>query len=168
MASSDTNSVTLVGRLTRDAELRYSQSGSAVASLSIAVNRSRKQGDQWISEANFFDVSLFGKSAEALKQYLTKGKQIAIQGELKQDRWEKDGQKFSKVQIIANNIQLLGGRSDGGDSSSAFQGQSSSGYQSRPSFAPRNNASSQDSYNGSDEGQSFGGDNQGFPEDIPF
>ena len=59
MANSDINSVVIVGRLTRDAELRYLNSGTAVASISIAVNRSKKDGDQWISEANFFDVSYF-------------------------------------------------------------------------------------------------------------
>ena len=64
MANSDINSVVIVGRLTRDAELRYLNSGTAVASISIAVNRSKKDGDQWISEANFFDVSYFGKGAE--------------------------------------------------------------------------------------------------------
>ncbi|MCH5291878.1 MAG: single-stranded DNA-binding protein [Treponema sp.] len=161
MASSDLNSVALVGRLTRDADLRYLQSGTAVASISIAVNRSRKDGDQWVSEVNYFDVSYFGKSAEALKQYLTKGKQIAVQGSLKQDRWEKDGQKFSKVQIVANNIELLGGRENGG-------GNASGGYQPRSSFTPRAPGGQQPYEPMPDEGQSFGADNSDFPDDIPF
>ncbi|HBD69152.1 MAG TPA: single-stranded DNA-binding protein [Treponema sp.] len=160
MASSDLNSVTIVGRLTRDVDMRYSQSGSAIASLSIAVNRSRKEGDQWISEANFFDVSFFGKSAEALRPYLTKGKQIAVQGALKQDRWEKDGQKFSKVQIVASNIQLLGGRSDNGG---AAQGYNSGAGQEHQAFAPRQNYDSVPA-----DADSFGGDGGEFPEDIPF
>ena len=106
MANSDINSVVIVGRLTRDAELRYLNSGTAVASISIAVNRSKKDGDQWISEANFFDVSYFGKGAEGIKPYLTKGTQIAVQGSLRQDRWEKDGQKFSRVNILADSVEL--------------------------------------------------------------
>ena len=107
--STDLNSVVLVGRLTRDAELTYLQSGSAVAKFSIAVNRAVKNGEQWVDEASYFDISLYGKQAESLKQFLLKGKQIGVQGSLKQDRWEKDGQKFSKVSVIANSVELLGG-----------------------------------------------------------
>jgi single-strand DNA-binding protein len=110
----DLNRVVLIGRLTRDAELR--QNGTAVSNFSIAVNRKRKQGDEWVDEANFFDICLFGKQAESLQKYLAKGKQIAIEGELKQDRWEKDGQNRSKVVVIANSIQLLGGGSSNGES----------------------------------------------------
>jgi single-strand DNA-binding protein len=105
----DINQVTLIGRLTRDAELKYASNGFAIASFAIAVNRRRKNGDQWVEEASFFDINLFGKSAEALKQYLVKGKQVAIGGELRQDRWEQDGQSRSKVVVIANNVQLIGG-----------------------------------------------------------
>ena len=162
MANSDINSVVIVGRLTRDAELRYLNSGTAVASISIAVNRSKKDGDQWISEANFFDVSYFGKGAEGIKPYLTKGTQIAVQGSLRQDRWEKDGQKFSRVNILADSIELLGSRS----SSSQNNGNSDSfgGYQQRASYSQ--NQSSGGGYEPSSE--AFGGDNSGFPEDIPF
>ena len=162
MANSDINSVVIVGRLTRDAKLRYLNSGTAVASISIAVNRSKKDGDQWISEANFFDVSYFGKGAEGIKPYLTKGTQIAVQGSLRQDRWEKDGQKFSRVNILADSIELLGSRS----SSSQNNGNSDSfgGYQQRASYSQ--NQSSGGGYEPSSE--AFGGDNAGFPEDIPF
>lgn len=105
----DTNSLTIVGRLTRDAEMKHSQSGVAVLSFGIAVNRSVKDpmSGEYKDEASFFDVSAFGKSAESVAQYMTKGKQIAIVGELVQDRWEKDGQKQSRVKINANSIQLL-------------------------------------------------------------
>lgn len=162
MANSDINSVVIVGRLTRDAELRYLNSGTAVASISIAVNSSKKDGDQWISEANFFDVSYFGKGAEGIKPYLTKGTQIAVQGSLRQGRWEKDGQKFSRVNILADSIELLGSRS----SSSQNNGNSDSfgGYQQRASYSQ--NQSSGGGYEPSSE--AFGGDNAGFPEDIPF
>jgi single-strand DNA-binding protein len=105
----DINKVMLVGRLTREAELKYTSNGFAVASFAIAVNRRRKNGDQWVEEASFFDINLFGKSAEGLKQYLVKGKQVAIEGELRQERWEQEGQSRSKVVVIANNVQLLGG-----------------------------------------------------------
>ena len=167
--SSDLNSVILIGRLTRDAELSYLPSGSAVAKMSIAVNRSRREGEQWVNEVNYFDVSLFGKQAESLKQYLLKGKQIAVQGSLRQDRWEKDGQKFSKVNIVANSVELLGGRSEGGSfgGGSAPAGQSSGGYQMRPNYG-QSTGPAQGSYDGPDAGDSFGGDGIDFPEDIPF
>lgn len=104
----DINSVTIVGRLTRDAELKYTNSGSAVTNMGLAVNRSKKEGDQWVEEANFFDVSLWGRRGESLNQYLQKGTRIAVTGELRQERWEQDGQKRSRVVINATNIQLLG------------------------------------------------------------
>lgn len=106
----DLNRVILVGRLTRDAELQYTNSGFAIGKMSIAVNRRKKQGDQWMDEGNFFDVTLFGKRAESLAQYLLKGNQIAVEGQLNQDRWEQDGMKRSRVNIDATNIQLLGSK----------------------------------------------------------
>lgn len=106
----DINNTTIIGRLTRDTEIAYTPSGMAIATLSIAINRKVKKGDEWQDEANYFDVKLFGKQAEGLKQYLTKGKQIGVTGYLHQERWEKDGQKMSKVVINANDIQLLGGK----------------------------------------------------------
>lgn len=106
----DLNVWTGVGRLTRDAELRYTAGGMAILSMSIAINRRVKNGEQWVDEASFFDVEMFGKRGESIKQYLTKGKQVGITGELVQDRWEKDGQTRSKLKIIASDVQLLGGQ----------------------------------------------------------
>ena len=164
----DINHIVIVGRLTRDLgtderSFAYLPSGQARANVSIAVNRSRKQGDQWVDEANFFDVTIWGKTAENLKPYLTKGKQIAVDGYLKQDRWEKDGQKQSRVSIVANNVQLLGGRSDGGPQ------QQSGGYTPRfsQSSAPQQNMG-MGADAGYDMGQSYGASDGGFPEDIPF
>ena len=119
----DVNVVVLVGRLTRDAELKYTTSGMAICHFSVAVNRNRKQGDQWIEEAGFFDVDFFGKGGEAVNQYLVKGKQVAIEGELRQDKWEQDGQSRSKVIINASNVQLLGSAGgQGGQGGSAGGG----------------------------------------------
>lgn len=104
----DLNSVFLIGRLTRDVEVAYLQTGTAIGKFSLAVNRSVKKNGQWTDEVNFFDVACFGKTAENLKPYLLKGKMIGVQGSLKQDRWEKDGQHFSRVSVVAENIQLCG------------------------------------------------------------
>jgi single-strand DNA-binding protein len=106
--SEDLNSVNIIGRLTKNSELKYTNSGFAVLNMSIAVNRRVKKNDQWTEEASFFDVSLFGKRGESLSPYLTKGQQIAIVGSLKQERWESENGKRSKVSIVADNIQLLG------------------------------------------------------------
>ena len=105
--ATDLNVVAVTGRLTRAAELKYSSGGIAFAKFSIAVNRRTKKGDQWVDEASFFDCTLFGKAAEGVNPYLTKGQQVAINGSLVQERWEQDGQNRSKVGIIANSLTLL-------------------------------------------------------------
>jgi single-strand DNA-binding protein len=111
----DINSVVQVGRLTRDAELRTG--AVAVLKFSIAVNRRKKQDDEWIDEPNFFDCVSFGRSAESVAQYLVKGKQVAVGGELVQNRWTtQDGQNRSKVEILAESIQLLGSKGESGQS----------------------------------------------------
>ena len=145
------NHVVLIGRLTRDAELKYTNSGMAVAKLSIAVNRRKRSGDQWTEEANFFDITVFGKTAENLTQYLVKGKEIAVEGELRQSRWEQDGQPRSRVEVVANNIQLLGGPggSRGGDQRASAQ--SSGGDNRVERYTP-----------------DAGGSDDGFEDDIPF
>lgn len=170
----DINSVTIVGRLTRDLngsdqrEYAFTPNGQARANVSIAVNRSRKQGDQWIDEANYFNVTIWGKTAENLLPYLKKGQQIAVDGYLKQDRWQDKttGQTRSSVSIVANNVQLLGRKSDNG-------AQPAGGY--TPKF--QNNASAQNGFNvqnpvqnmQSFEESAYGGASDGgFPEDIPF
>jgi single-strand DNA-binding protein len=115
----DINQVVLVGRLTRDAELKYTNSGAAVSKFSLAVNQRRKKGDQWEDEVHYFDISLWGKTAEAINQYLVKGKQVGVQGQLRQDRWQQDGQNRSKVEIFATNVMLLGSGGGGRQGSAA-------------------------------------------------
>lgn len=115
--ANDINVVVLVGRLTRDCEVKATPNGFSVCRFSVAVNRRKKSGDSWTDEANYFDVVLMGKSADTLKTYLTKGRQVSVEGELRQDRWEQDGQTKSRIEIVANNVQLLsspGSISDGG------------------------------------------------------
>lgn len=108
--STDINTVTIVGRLTRDSELRYTNNGTAVANLSIACNEAVKQQDgSWSDQGHFFDLTLWGKQAESVNQYLTKGRQVAIQGRLKQQTWtdQQTGQNRSKVIINVQNLELL-------------------------------------------------------------
>ena len=106
---SDTNMVCVIGRLTRDGELKYLASGLGVMKFSIANNYRKKDGDKWTEAANFFDVVIYGKAGEVIRQYLVKGKQVCVTGELRQSSWEKDGERKTKIEIIGNNVQLLGG-----------------------------------------------------------
>ncbi len=152
----DLNNVFLVGRLTRDIVLSYTANGYPIGKLSLAVNRRRKNGEQWEDEANFFDLILWGKRAEALQRYLLKGTQIAVQGQLKQERWEQDGQKRSRVVIELNNIQLVGGR--GGSGSDSYGNYGGPGGYAAPSPAAPANA----------QGSESPGISGDFEDDIPF
>lgn len=111
--ANDICSVFVIGRLTKEMALSYTNAKKAVGKISLAVNRRYKQNEQLVEEVSYFDIVVFGKQAENLKQWLTKGRQVAVTGILKQDRWvSKDGKKMSQVSIIANNVQFLGGQSD--------------------------------------------------------
>jgi single-strand DNA-binding protein len=147
----DINKVVLVGRLTRDSEIKYTAGGLAIGKVSLAVNRRKKTQDKWEEEVNFFDVVIMGKTAEALGRYLVKGKQIAVSGELRQNRWEQDGQTRSKVEIMAEDIQLLGSGSGGQGQQAPQQRSGNSG-----------GAGNQD-YSNQDEGLS-----SDYEDDIPF
>lgn len=138
----DLNNYSVIGRMTRDLDERafaYTSNGKARLNISIAVNDG--YGDNQYT--SYFDVVVWGKTAENIKPYLGKGKQICINGRLRQDRWESNGQKNSRVVIVAETVQLLGGR----DNSSGAGG-------NNQQTAPQR---SQDYDNGGE-----------FSEDIPF
>jgi single-strand DNA-binding protein len=105
------NRVILMGNLTRDPELRYTPNGSAVASFSIAVNRRYKVDNEKREETSFFDIVFFGKPAEIIAEYMKKGRPLLVEGRLQQRRWETDeGQKRSKVEVVGENFQFMGGK----------------------------------------------------------
>ena len=110
----DINRVVLVGRLTRDPELRHLPSGSPVLQLGLAVNgRQKDELGNWVDKPNFFDVKLFGNRAESLAQHLAKGRRIGVDGRLDWSSWEaQDGSKRSKVEVVAFDIQFLDSRGD--------------------------------------------------------
>ena len=110
--ANDLNKVILIGRLTRDPELK-TIGETSVAKFSLAVGSSYKKGNEKVEETSFFDCEVWGKLADVLGQYATKGKQLAIEGKLKQETWSsQDGKKASKVKIRVENFQLLGGKSE--------------------------------------------------------
>lgn len=111
---SDLNRVTLVGRLTRDPEVRYTSAGMPIVSLGLAVNgRQKDASGQWAEKPNFFDVKMFGERFERLAQHLEKGRRVGVDGRLEWSSWETDGQKRSKIEVVANELQFLDGRGDG-------------------------------------------------------
>ncbi len=122
------NKIVLMGNLTRDIEIRYSQSGSAIGNTGIAVNRKWKSatGEQK-EEVMFVDLTLFGRTAEIANQYLRKGRQVLIDGRLNLDQWTaQDGTKRSKHSVIVENLQMIGGRDDAQQGNSTY-GQSGGG-----------------------------------------
>lgn len=107
------NHVTIAGNLTRDPELRRTQSGLAVLGIGIAVNDSRKnQSGEWEEYPNYLDCTLIGERAEKLSTMLSKGQKVCIVGKLRQSRWEKDGQKHSKLEIIVDQIEFMSARQE--------------------------------------------------------
>lgn len=104
------NRIILIGNLTRDPEIRYTPSGVAVATVPIAVNSRYKQGDEMKEETLFIDAVVFGRQAETCTQYLNKGRMVLVEGRLRERRWEYEGQKKSKFEVIASNIRFLSRR----------------------------------------------------------
>jgi single-strand DNA-binding protein len=137
------NKVLLMGNLTRDPEVRYTPKGTAVGDLAIAVNDSYKAQDGTIKETvTYIDIEVWGRSAENCKQYLTKGRPIFVEGQLKLDQWEQDGQKKSKLRVRADRVQFLGGgpgrTGGGGEQAPRPSGASETG---RTSSRPASNVS---------------------------
>jgi single-strand DNA-binding protein len=157
------NRVILLGNLTRDIELRYLASGMAVTDIGLAVNDRRKgQNGEWVEETTFVDITLWGRTAEIAGEYLQKGNPVMIEGRLKLDTWEKDGKKNSKLKVVGEKMQLLGGKGGGGGGGERSGGASRpAGRPAAKSSAPSNDYS--DDYGGGSE-PDFGGSG----DDVPF
>ena len=182
------NRVILVGNLTRDVDLKYLQSGSAVTEIGLAVNDRRKnQQGEWVEEPVFVDITLWGRTAEIASEYLSKGSSVLIEGRLKLDQWEKDGQKRSKLRVVGEVMQMLGSKGGGGGQrpSNGERSSNSGSVQSAPHFDesefhggggdfPARSSTGATGFSGSTAGStggSSGGSSGGPsrpPEDIPF
>lgn len=138
----DLNSVSLIGTLVKDAELKTVGNGFNILAMGIANNYSQKKNDTYEQEVSFFDCRLLGKVAQALAPYMKKGSKVAVSGKLRQERWEKDGKKNSKVYILIDDIQFVGGKASGNTAQQSSPAQNTS-------QAPENN-------------------DMGFPENLPF
>ena len=152
------NRVILVGNLTRDIELKYTPGGTAVTDIGMAVNDRRKSASgEWVDETTFVDVTLWGRTAEVAGEYLGKGSPILVEGRLKLDTWETDGQKRSKLRVVCERMQMLGGGGAGRSRGDAAPASSHSGeFSQQPSTPPGNR-----------EAQPTGGAGYEDP-DIPF
>lgn len=138
----DLNSVSLIGTLVKDAELKTVGNGFNILTMGVANNYSQKKNETYEQEVSFFDCRLLGKVAQALAPYMKKGSKVAINGKLRQERWEKDGKKNSKVYILVEDIQFVGGKASGNTSQQS---------------APAQNIAQVSENN-----------DMGFPEDLPF
>ncbi len=159
--SASYNRVILIGNITADIDLRYTPSNTAVTDITVAVNDRRKApSGEWVDETTFVDVTLWGRTAEVASEYLSKGSPIFIEGRLKLDRWEADGQKRSKLRVVCEKMQLLGGRGDGG---AAGSGRGAKSAPSRPQY-------DESEYSQLDEGPAPGPSSRSGPpdDDIPF
>lgn len=118
------NRVCISGNLTRDPELRSTAGGTSVMSFGVAVNERRKnnQTSEWEDYPNFVDCTMFGKRAESLEQYLSKGAKVAIEGRLRYSSWEKDGQRRSKLGVIVDEMELMSRRDGEQHQAYAHQG----------------------------------------------
>ena len=104
------NQVTLLGNVTREIEVRYLQSGTAICDVSLAINEKYKKDGEWIEDVVFVEVTCWGRTAEVAGEYLSNGSPVLIAGRLKYEQWEKDGQKRSKLKVVADKLQLIGGK----------------------------------------------------------
>lgn len=117
------NQVTLMGNLTRDPELRQTPNGQNVTSFSLALNRSYKdQSGEWQEATDYIDIVCWGPLAERVAQYLSKGRRCLVQGRLQSRSWEQDGQKRSKVEVLANDVTFLDSRGGGDGEGGGYSG----------------------------------------------
>ena len=134
----DLNSVTMTGRLTADPELRYTNTGYPVMNFTLAFNRSKKQGDEWVEFGNFIDANIYGGQAEWLAQNLHKGSFVALNGSIEQERWQtKEGANRSKIVLHVDSLRFMDAapkKSQSGeepgryDEQSDYSGYSGGGY----------------------------------------
>ena len=158
MAATNINRVVLTGNLTRDPELRSTPSGTSVCSLRVACNTRRKDASgEWVDKPNYFDVTIWGRQGENAAQYLEKGRPVAIDGRLEWREWQdKEGNKRQSIDIIADSVQFLGGRGEGG-----FEGGNGGGSR----FTPQSDVPADTS---DFQAAPTGGGGGAADDDIPF
>jgi single-strand DNA-binding protein len=161
------NKVMLIGRLTRDPESRHTASGNSVTNFGLAVNRTYKRpgSDEAVEETTFVDVEAWGKTGETFARFMKKGRQAYVEGRLRLDSWEKDGQKRSKIVVVMENFQFL----DGGQGGGAGGGMTEGGAgMRRPARAPAGATQGGGSAAPASDEATPQDDYKSFDDDIPF
>lgn len=145
-----------MGNITRDIEVRYTPKGTAVTDLGVATNRRVKQGEEWVDEVTFVDVTLWGRTAELAGQYLSKGRPVFIEGRLQMDTWtdSQTGKQRSKLKVVGENMQFLG---SGGNQGGGGNSQPPARQQERPVPPQQGGAATSSTDNFDDD-----------DDDIPF
>lgn len=110
------NAVTVAGNVTRDLDVRFGQSGTAVCKMTIAAGYRRKQGDGWVDDVEFIRCAVFGRQAENCAQYLSKGSEVIVQGRLQTSTYEKNGETRYSTEVVADRVTFVGGKRGGGES----------------------------------------------------
>ncbi|MCD8317069.1 MAG: single-stranded DNA-binding protein [Eggerthellaceae bacterium] len=159
------NRVIISGNLTRDPELRQTQSGLPVLGFGVAVNDRRKnqQTGEWEDYPNFIDCTMFGARAQSLSRYLSKGQKVSIEGKLRWSQWERDGQKRSKIEVIVDELEFMSARTDSSTGSGSYGAQHNAAPHN--SYEPRNGSYDSGGYSSMppiDTSSSV------YDEDIPF
>jgi len=164
------NKVTLMGNLTRDPELRTTPNGSNVCGFSLAVNRTWKNANGEQQEAvDYIDCNIWGKPAEIINQYMSKGSGILVSGRLQQRSWEQEGQKRSKVEVVVEDFNFVGGGNDGGSNSGGgSRSNSGSSNQSSGSSDSSSSSSSAPASKPAAKNEDSSGDDPINLDDIPF
>ena len=132
------NSVCLSGNIGHDPEIRSSQSGTSILSFSLAVNERIKKGDDWSDYTNWVDIIVFGRRADSLSKILSKGTKVAVSGHLRYSTWERDGVKRSKIEVIADDVDIMQRREGQQNGSYAPQNQQRGNYANQQQYAPQN------------------------------
>ncbi len=129
---SNYNKVILMGNLTRDPEVRFTRDGAPVASFTLAINNRYRQDTETKDDVSFVDIVAFGKQADLVKNYLEKGAPVLVEGRLQQRRWEQEGQKRSKIEVVAQGVTFVGAARRGGGSAGGGISEEESGFQGFP------------------------------------
>lgn len=163
------NRVILVGNLTRDVDVKYLQSGTAVTEIGLAVNDRVKKNNEWVDETTFVDITLWGRTAEIASEYLSKGSSVLIEGRLKLDSWEKDGKKNYKLRVVGERMQMLGGKGGGAGGGGGRSQRAGGGGSGGPQFDESEMGGFEEEAPQRGGGRPGGGGNrQTAEEDIPF
>ena len=172
------NSVALSGNIGRDPEIRSTQSGTSILSFSLAVNERIKKGDEFTDYTNWVEIIVFGRRADSLSKILSKGTKIAVSGKLRYSSWERDGVRRSKLEVIADDVDIMQRREGQQNGSYAQQNQQQGNYANQQQYAPQT-APQQPTggyqQQGYQQNQGYQGGQQGYQQpmdvssdDIPF